>query len=107
MQHLSTRNREDRNMAISLKCLEAALDRSTSRMDDWLNPERLLAKAAASSFGLKAEELLIFDEWWKLSSPARNLHRSDGTSNISAAIDAELRKAFVRLAAIVNDGAKY
>lgn len=107
-------------MAISLDCFINSLgpftphpedvlhpERLAEKIADWLNPSRLLAKASASNFNLGSAEFSIFDLWWKLSLPARSLHEKEHKSDGSGAIDAEVREAFVRLAAIVNDGAEY
>ena len=70
--------------------------------DEWLQLERLLAKASASRFHLSQAEFATFDGWWALSAPARDKRKSLATET-----HAEIREAFVRLAAIVNDGAVY
>ena len=63
---------------------------------------RMLAKASASRYGLRDSEFEIFEEWWALSQPARDLHKHN-----DAAAQAEIEAAFDRLAAIVDDGARY
>jgi hypothetical protein len=95
-------------MAISLNCLTEALEPFMPRLndlhiDDWTNPQRLLAKAAATQYGLSPGEAFLFDQWWKLSSGARDLAQHGS----GADLDAEIRAAFTRLAAIVNDGAEF
>ena len=103
-------------MAISTSCFVAALEPFTPQVGDllnpavleakkadWKNPTRLLAKASASNFGLRSAEFSIFDLWWELSIPARELHDAEHTSDGSGAIDSEVKEAFARLAAIVND----
>ena len=106
-------------MAISLDCFIAALapftpspadlthpERLAGKIDDWLNPSRLLAKASASKFHIEPAGLTTFDGWWDLAKPARELHDEGHKPDGSGDIDAELRQAFVRLGAIVNNGAQ-
>ena len=107
-------------MGISLNCFTAALGTFTPspadithpevlarKIADWTNPQRLIAKTSASRFHLEPAEHTVFNDWWELAEPARELldrgHNRDGTGEI----DAEIRRAFVRLAAIVNDKARY
>jgi hypothetical protein len=82
-------------------------ERLAGKIAEWLNPSRLVAKAAASGFHLQPGGLDTFDDWWALARPARDLlaegHKRDG----SGVIDVELRRAFTRLAAMVNDGARH
>ena len=103
-------------MAPSLNCALAALDPfipgpfnliPTGIINDWQNPARLLAKAAASNYNLSEAEFPVFDGWWELSKPAQDLHHAEHKPDGSGDIDAEVEEAFVRLAAIVNDRAKY
>ena len=103
-------------MAPSINCLIAALGPfipgplnvvPIGIIDDWLHPPRLLAKAAASRYHLSPGEFSTFDSWWELAQPAQDLHHREHRSDGSGAIDAEIEEAFVRLAAIVNDKAKY
>jgi hypothetical protein len=98
-------------MPISTSCLTNALSPfvpgpfdliPTEKIEDWLNPARMLAKASASRYGLRESEFSIFEDWWALSQPARELHKSN-----EAAAQAEIEAAFGRLKAIVDDGAEY
>jgi hypothetical protein len=98
-------------MAVSINCLKAALDPfipdplnvfPIGIVDQWKNPPSLVAKASASRFNLDESEFMLFDDWWKLSRDAQDKHK-----NQAAEADREIEAAFVRLAAIVNDGAQY
>ena len=82
-------------------------ERLAGRIAEWLNPSRLVAKTAASGYHLQPGGLDTFNDWWALAKPARDLMAQEHKSDGSGAIDVELRRAFARLAAIVNDGARH
>jgi hypothetical protein len=88
-------------MTISYDCLLSALAPFASP-DDWLALDRLLAKVCASRFELRSDELSAFDLWWQLTEPGVEVFTPQ-----PAAPDAEVRAAFGRLAAIVNEGVRY
>ncbi len=95
-------------MPISINCLKAALDPfipgpldliPTGKINNWLNPPRMLAKASASRFGLDEAEFPVFDGWWALSAGARKLHKD---KEHAVAAQEEIEAAFDRVAGIVD-----
>jgi hypothetical protein len=72
---------------------------------DWSNTDRLIAKAVGSKFALRPGEFALFDDWWKLMRPARQIKEKGPLSGPTP--EDETEEAFTRLAGIVNDGAGY
>jgi hypothetical protein len=77
------------------------------KIEDWLNPSRMLAKAAASNYNLRADEFELFEKWWALSDRARALRDLDHQTDGQGPMAIEVRNAVVRVAAIATDGAEY
>jgi hypothetical protein len=103
-------------MAISFDCLTRSLAPfvpgpldviPVEKIEDWLNPGRMFAKAVASNFNLRSEEFSIFEEWWALSGAARGMRDLNRKAGEEGPLTLEVRAAFARLAAIVNDAAEY
>jgi calcineurin-like phosphoesterase family protein len=93
-------------MAPSVNCLLASL--AVGDLPEWQTQlPRLLAKTGASNYNLSTAEFSTFDLWWELAEPAQALHHEEHRPDGSGAIDAEVEEAFVRLAAIVKEGAEF
>jgi hypothetical protein len=98
-------------MAISFTCLTRSLTPFVpgpldllplEKFEDWANPGRMLAKAAASNYHLALDEFETFDKWWAESEPARDLRLL-----VELPAQLEISAAFERLAAMVDDDAEY
>jgi hypothetical protein len=93
-------------MAPTLNCFLASL--AVGDLFEWQTQlPRLLAKTSASNYNLNTAEFSTFDLWWELAESAQTLHHEEHQPDGSGAIDAEIEEAFVRLAAIVNEGAEF
>ena len=87
-------------MAISTDCFTVALA-PLMTIEDLLNPQRLLAKAAASRFNLRGlVESPVFNDWWKLSKPARDAIKCGPGAHLN--LETETLAALGRLAGILN-----
>jgi hypothetical protein len=103
-------------MTVSFDCLARSLAPfvpgpldlvPTEKIEDWLNPKRMLAKAAASNYNLRDEEFELFEGWWALSGTARALRDGNHALGDLGPMTIEVRDAVGRLAAIVTDGVAY
>ena len=93
-------------MAPTLNCFLASL--AVGDLFEWQTQlPRLLAKTSASNYNLNTAEFSTFDLWWELAESAQTLHHEEHRPDGSGAIDAEIEEAFVRLAAIVNEGTEF
>jgi hypothetical protein len=103
-------------MTVSFNCLARSLAPfvpgpldlvPTEKIEDWLNRKRMLAKAAASNYNLRDAEFELFEDWWALSEPARDLRDLDHLTDGWGPMAVEVRAAVVRVAAIANNSAAY
>ena len=89
-------------MAMSFDCFLDALAPFATKPDEWVQPDRLIAKACASRFSLRSSEFDAFNEWWKLNKAAMTFAAAAKDGDIDI-LEAEVRNAFTRLRDVLEN----
>ena len=89
-------------MAMSFDCFLDALAPFATKPDEWVQPDRLIAKACASRFALRASEFDAFNQWWKINDAAMKFAAAAKKGDVDI-LEAEVHKAFTRLRDVLEN----